>query len=120
MVHAYLCNENDKSHHKSVERSAYGINFLGTPHQGSEATDWATLLLGIQSIYSETNDAVLQDLRLHSPRLQQQLSQYSSISRNYKTKFFFEVYDTLLPGGFKKRVRLSWIHTLMFLTQAHL
>jgi hypothetical protein len=120
MVQAHLCNENDKSHHKSVERSTYGINFLGTPHQGSEATDWATLLLGIQSIYSETNDTVLQDLRLHSPRLQQQLSQYSSISRNYKANFFFEVYDTLLPGGFKKRVRRSCIQTLMFSNPSHL
>ena len=117
MVHAHLCNENDKSHHKSVERSTYGINFLGTPHQGSEATDLATLLLAIQSIYAKTNDAVLQDLRLHSPRLQQQLSQYSSISRKYNTKFFFEVHDTLLPGGFKKKVRLSSIQILVFLMQ---
>ena len=106
MTHAHLCNANDKSHHKAVERSTYGINFLGTPHQGSDTSDWATLLLGIQSFYSKTNDAVLQDLRLHSSRLQQQLSQYSSISRNYKTIFFFEVYDTLVLGGFKKRVSL--------------
>ena len=117
MVHAHLCHANDKFHHKSVERSTYGIMFLGTPHEGTDATEWATLLLGIQSIYSETNNAVLRDLRLHSPRLQQQLSQYSSISRNYKTKFFFEMYDTPLFGGFKKRVRLSYIRMPVFLTQ---
>jgi hypothetical protein len=104
MVHAHLATTNDKFHHKSVELSTYGINYLGTPHQGTDATDLAALLLGIQSIYSETNDAVVRDLRLHSSALQQQLSQYSSISWHYNTKFFFETFDTPQIGGFKKRV----------------
>ena len=104
MVHAHLATQYNKFHHKSIELSTYGINYLGTPHQGTDTTDLATLLLGIRSIYSETNDAVVQDIRLHSAALQQQLSQYSSISQNYKTKFFFETYDTWQIGGFKKRV----------------
>jgi hypothetical protein len=107
MVHSHLATKNDKFHHKSIELSTYGINYLGTPHQGTDATDLATLLLGIRSLYSEITDAVVQDLRLHSAALQQQLSQYSSISQNYKTKFFFETYDTLLIGGLKNRVRYS-------------
>lgn len=69
MVHARLCTNNNKSHHKSVELSTYGINYLGIPHLGIDATELAILLLGVQSIYSETNNAVLQDLRLHSSAL---------------------------------------------------
>jgi hypothetical protein len=78
-------------HHKAVELSTYGILFLGTPHQGADGIDLAKLLLGIQSIYSKTNDAVLKDLQSHSPALQQQLSQYTPISGNYETKFYFEL-----------------------------
>ncbi|KAF8069116.1 hypothetical protein FPV67DRAFT_1625304 [Lyophyllum atratum] len=103
MVQAHLSTRSNKFHHKSVELSTYGINFLGTPHLGTD-TDLADLLLSIQSIYSDTNDAVLRDLALHSPALQQQLSQYASISGNYKTNFFFETFDTELFGGVRKRL----------------
>ncbi|KAF8066996.1 hypothetical protein FPV67DRAFT_1416824 [Lyophyllum atratum] len=104
MVHAHSASRGNNFDHKAVELSTYGINYLGTPHTGTDATDLANLLLGIQSIYSDTNDAVLRDLIPYSPALQQQLSQYSSISGRYKTKFFYETYDTLLVGGIKKRL----------------
>ena len=72
------------------------------------------LLLGIQSIYSKTNDAVLKDLQSHSPALQQQLSQYTSISGNYETKFYFELYPTPLFGGLSDRVVRDYPLHLVF------
>ena len=62
------------------------------------------LLLGILSIRSNTNDAVLRDLRLHSEALQQQLDQYSVIGDKYATKFYYEIYETELFGGISKKV----------------
>jgi len=91
---------------KAVELSTYGINFLGTPHQGNDNADLGNLLLLIQSIYSDSNNAVLWDLKPQTAALQQQLSQYAAISGTYNTKFFFETLDTPLRhlGGIRKRV----------------
>jgi hypothetical protein len=104
LIHAHSAGNHHNAHHKAVELSTYGILFLGTPHQGTDGIDLAMLLLGIQSIYSKTNDSVLKDLQNHSPVLQQQLSQYTSISGYYETKFYFELYPTPLFGGLPDRV----------------
>jgi len=84
--------------------STYGIIFLGTPHQGVENVDLGLLLLDIQSIYSKTNKTVLKHLQRDSELLQTQLSQYASISGNFDTKFFFEVYPTRIFGGMQRMV----------------
>lgn len=116
MLYAGSAKRGNRFHHKSLELSTYGINFLGTPHQGTDAADLGNLLLLIQSIYSDTNNAVLRDLGPHNSALQQQLSQYAAISGTYNTKFFYETLDTVLwkAGGIRKRVR---IQTTMFKCQ---
>ena len=58
----------------------------------------ALLLLQTQSIYSQTNKPVLQQLRRDSEFLQAQLSQYASISGNFDTKSFYEVYHQIPRG----------------------
>jgi hypothetical protein len=103
LIHA---NINEYIPYKSVERSTYGILFLGTPHQGSAAVDLATLILRILSIGFDTNDTILNDLGLHSKALQQQQDQYNQISRRYATKCYYEMYATKLPLG--KRVKVGW------------
>ena len=62
------------------------------------------LILKIQSIYSETNDTIVQDLQSHSKTLQQQLDQYASISHKYETKFCYEMYETKLFAGKSMKV----------------
>jgi hypothetical protein len=104
MLYAHLATKGNRFLHKTLELSTYGINFFGTPHQGTDAADLGNLLLLIQSIYSDTNNAVIRDLGPHSPALQQQLSQYAAISGTYRTIFFYETLDTN-SGGIRKRVR---------------
>ena len=102
-----LANSASKQHnfsHKAIELSTHGLIFLGTPHQGAEHVELALLILKIQSIYSETNDTIVQDLQLHSKTLQQQLDQYASISHKYETKFCYEMYETKLFGGKSMKV----------------
>src|SRR5882757_5272991 len=86
-------------HHKAVELSTYGLLFLGTPHLGAEGVDLAMRVLGIQSIFTNTNEIVLKDLQLHCEALQQQLDQYTPISHKYATKFYYEMYETKLFTG---------------------
>lgn len=74
-------------------------------------------MLRIQSIYSNTNDAVLKDLGLHSKALQQQLDLYSAISHRYSTKFYYEVYPTKLFAGKSIVVRQCLYIALSFLMQ---
>jgi hypothetical protein len=110
LIHASSASRGHLSDHKGIEISTYGIIFLGTPHQGSESVDLGLLLLQIQSIYSHTNDAMAKHLRRDSEMLQQQLSQYSAISGKFNTKFFFEAYPTLLPGGIRRVVSILKLH----------
>ena len=102
-----LANTASKQHnfsHKAIELSTHGLIFLGTPHQGAEHVELASLILKIKSIYYETNDTIVQDLQLHSKTLQQQLYQYVSISHKYETKFCYEMYETKLFGGKSMKV----------------
>ncbi|KIM71640.1 hypothetical protein PILCRDRAFT_37074, partial [Piloderma croceum F 1598] len=73
LIHA---DRHEYSPYKAVERSTYGILFLGTPHQGSATVDLATSILQILSIRFDTNNTILNDLGLHSKALQQQQDQY--------------------------------------------
>jgi hypothetical protein len=93
--------------YRAITLSTYGIIFLGMPHQGAESVDLALLLLQIQSIYSQTNDAVLKHLQNNSEFLQAQLSQYASISGNFDTKFCYEVYPTRIPGGTQRMASID-------------
>ena len=93
--------------YKAIELSTYGLIFLGTPHQGTKHVKLASLILDIQSIYSETNHTILQDLRSHSRAFQQQLDQYTSISHKYETKFCYEMYKTKLFAGKSMKVCYS-------------
>lgn len=107
-----MASKNNNHHHKSIELSTHGILFLGTPHQGANGVDLANLLLGIQSLYSKTSDAILKDLRSHSAALEKQLDMYASISDNYVTKFFFELYQTEGLRGIGKLVCFCSLHPI--------
>jgi hypothetical protein len=82
LIHANTASKNYNFPHKAVELSTYGLVFLGTPHQDADDMDLVQLMFHILSIYSKNDDAVLNDLQLHSPALRQQLNLYSAISPN--------------------------------------
>lgn len=66
----------------------------------------------IRSTYEHTNDTVLKDISSESHAIDTQLSQYTSISGRYETKFFYEQRPTPLVGGLSKAV--CYIGTLQY------
>ena len=72
---------------------------MGTPHQGGSGVHLGELMLNVASIFATTNNKVLQYLERDSERLQQQLSQYAPISRDFVTKFAYEILPTPIALG---------------------
>lgn len=61
--------------------------------------------MNIASLFVATNDQLLKHLERDSEWLQQQLGQYGPISRDFKTKFAFEEYETPIALGRSIMVR---------------
>ena len=101
LVHAHLASKENLFSHKAVALSTYGIIFLGTPHQGTQSAELASILLNIQAITRPVNDALVKHLSRNSEALEQQLSQFVSISKDFVIKFGFETYPTPYFGGFR-------------------
>lgn len=74
---------------------------MGTPHAGGGGVTWGKLALNLASIVKNTKADYLDVLERNSQWLEQQQVQYNSISSRYDTKFFYEIYETELPGGLK-------------------
>ena len=104
LVHAHQATKRNLYAHKAVALSTYGIFFLGTPHQGTKSAELASILLNIQAITSPVNDALVKHLSRNSEALEQQLSQFVSISNDFVIKFGFETYPTYLGGVFRDLV----------------
>ena len=72
---------------------------MGTPHQGGAGVHLGELMLNVASIFVKTNDGILQHLERDSEWLQQQLGQYAPISRDFVTKFAYEIFPTPIALG---------------------
>lgn len=72
---------------------------MGTPHAGGEGVTWGRLALNLASMIKNTKPEYLDVLETHSQWLEQQQVQYMAISSRFDTVFFYEVYETVLPGG---------------------
>lgn len=94
-------NTSHREAQKSISLSTHGILFMGTPHAGSGGVSWGKLALNLASIVINTNPDYLAVLERNSHWLEQQQVQYNSISSRFDTKFFYEIYETQLPGGGK-------------------
>lgn len=84
---------------KAISLSTYGILFMGTPHAGGGGVTWGRLALNLASIVKHTNVEYLEVLERHSQWLEQQQVHYNSISSRFDTTFFYETYETPVPGG---------------------
>ncbi|KAF8526941.1 hypothetical protein BU17DRAFT_28331, partial [Hysterangium stoloniferum] len=80
--------------HKAVETSTCGVIFMGTPHQGVNLPEWVHSRLDGRSLESLQDNPLLKPLAFHSEVLQQQLTQYNSISTRFKTVFGYALYAT--------------------------
>lgn len=72
---------------------------MGTPHAGGGGVSWGKLALNLASVIKHKKLENLNVLERNSQWLEQQQVQYNSISGRFDTKFFYEIYETPLPGG---------------------
>ena len=95
---------------RSIHVSTYGILFMGTPHQGSEAAGIGHIVLNVASLFVNTNRTVIGDLKRDSSWLNQQNALYTPLSRNFKTMFAYETNKTKTFLGLQKMVNINVGH----------
>ena len=84
---------------RHIKISTYGILFMGTPHQGSSGVTWGILAKNLASIFTNTNNEILEHLEMNSEWLEHQQTLFLPISNQFDTIYFYETYPTPLPGG---------------------
>ena len=94
---------------RSIKLSTYGILFMGTP-QGASGGRLGELMLNVASIFVAADDKILKHLDRDSEWLQQQLGQYAPISRDFVTKFAYEMLPTRIAG--ENSILVSIFHSL--------
>jgi hypothetical protein len=99
LLHSHLANSDHVPDSKAIALSTYGIMFFGTPHRGAKGAEIGRFLLNIQSLVSQAQATIVQNLGMDSEYLRTQLSLYTKISGKFDTKFFYEVYKTPITGG---------------------
>ena len=72
---------------------------MGTPHQDTNGVRLGELLLNVASIFVTADDKILKNLERDSEWLQQQLGQYAPISRDFVTRFAYEMFSTPIALG---------------------
>lgn len=72
---------------------------MGTPHQGGSGVNFGELMIKVASIFVKADDKILKHLERDSEWLQQQLSQYGPITKDFVTKFAYETYPTPIALG---------------------
>jgi hypothetical protein len=94
LILASSATNNHLPNHKWIALSTtYGILFLGTPHQGADMLASAKLL----SINS--NNLWLKHLSSNSEWLNDQLTYYNPISKDFHTIFLYEMMGTKLASN---------------------
>jgi hypothetical protein len=83
---------------------------MGTPHQGGSGVRLVEMMLRVASIFVTAENKILQHLERDSEWLQQQLGQYAPISRDFVTKFAYEMFPTEIALG--KTIMVSILYSL--------
>ncbi|KAK3367665.1 hypothetical protein B0H63DRAFT_489599 [Podospora didyma] len=105
LIHSKL----SKSSHHSIKRCTSGVAFFGTPHVGTSAANFASIVLSIGSIFTRTNSTVVRQLRENSESLHTQLQQFNPISCDFQIVVFYETYKTNIKFG--KRIVIVPLHS---------
>ncbi|OHF04061.1 pfs domain-containing protein, partial [Colletotrichum orchidophilum] len=82
---------------KSVKLSTYAVLFLGTPHQGGQGVELAQLFTKVLSVFSHTNNKLLQRMKPNSDWLFDLQERYNAISQDFKTVFYYETLKMPVP-----------------------
>ena len=108
LIHSDAARQGALEEHRSIKLSTYGILFMGTPHQGGNGVRLGELMLNVASIFMKADDKILKHLERDSEWLQQQLGQYAPISREFITKFAYEIFPTPISLGITIMVSIFW------------
>ncbi|KAL2438366.1 hypothetical protein ABEF95_007852 [Exophiala dermatitidis] len=93
-------NLSDKSEvKKGIKLSTFGILFLGTPHEGSDAVPLGLHALRIAGVYYNTNDSAVKELGAHSQWLEHQTNQFNTIRDSFRIRNCYETMETRLGRG---------------------
>ncbi|CCA71170.1 hypothetical protein PIIN_05106 [Serendipita indica DSM 11827] len=92
LVISHNQNPGSKGHLRDILVSTHGVLFFGTPHFGAENTTFLEGINLVLSLYMETTDAVLKDLRSHSTELENIQKDWVAASENISSIFFCEDY----------------------------
>ncbi|CCA76673.1 hypothetical protein PIIN_10662 [Serendipita indica DSM 11827] len=87
--------------------STHGILFFGTPHSGLEGSSFREVINRWASVYMETTDVILKDLREHSSELENTQRLYVAASEKFSSIFFCEEYAT---SGIKNQGEINVPH----------
>lgn len=94
--HGNAANETNLPDHKAIERSTYGILFLGTPHLGGNHIELLSAIKKLQ--FSKGDGSILKELKLGSHALVELQEEYKSISAKYVTTYCYEMLPTKIAG----------------------
>ncbi|MCJ1425603.1 hypothetical protein MMC29_003503 [Sticta canariensis] len=99
LIHSDSIRQGALEEHRSIKLSTYGIFFMGTPHEGGIGAHFGERMLRLTSIFATPDDKILKHLDRDSEWLQQQLSQFGLISRDFVIRFAYEMYPTPVALG---------------------
>ena len=99
LLHSDRVREGNLEGQRSIKLSTYGIIFMGTPHQGGQGVGIGKIMLNVAKAQGHTSDNLLKHLEVHSEVLQQQLSEFTSICREFEMYFAYETKPTSIVGG---------------------
>lgn len=111
LLNSYMADIDHLEEQKSIELSTYAVMFLGTPHRGSEGARLAKVLTTILSIFSHTNIKPLHQMESDGEWVEELQERYNSISKNFKTVFFYETLAMPIPFGSTIVSSIDTIHT---------
>ncbi|KAL9065496.1 MAG: hypothetical protein Q9161_008201 [Pseudevernia consocians] len=108
LLHSDRVRQGHLEEERSIKLSTYGIIFMGTPHQGAQGVSVGEILRNLAKVRGNTNDSLLKHLEEHSELLQQQSSEFTSISQDFDIKFAYETLPTPIIGGAAKVIVPKW------------
>lgn len=108
LLHSNRVREGNLEEQRSIKLSTYGVIFMGTPHQGGQGVTMGKVLLNMAKVQGHTNDNLLKHLEEHSELLQQQLSEFTSISQDFDIKFAYETLPTPIIAGKAIEIVPKW------------
>lgn len=98
LLHSDRVRTGNLEEQRSVKLSTSGIIFMGTPHQGGQGVTIGKILLNLAKLQGNTNNRLLDHLQEHSEYLEQQNSEFASISRDFDIRFAYETKPVLVGG----------------------